>query len=84
MVRMIAGRLITESTEEEAGVVVVNPTVTWNPSASPVQITLKDWNRGFELGDLTEWTPVNTEISTDDPYEGTFCVNLTQTGAYMV
>ena len=84
MVRMIAGRLITESTEDEAGVVVVNPTVTWNPSASAVEITLKDWNRGFELGDLSEWTQVNAEISTEDPYDGIFCVDLTQTGAYIL
>lgn len=84
MVRMIAGRLITESTEEEAGVIVVNPTVTWNPSASTVEITLKDWNRGFELGDLTEWTQVDAEISTEDPYDGDFCVDLTQTDAYIL
>ncbi|MCW4048767.1 MAG: hypothetical protein NWE89_03420 [Candidatus Bathyarchaeota archaeon] len=84
MVRMIAGRLITESTEVEPGVVVVNPTVTWNPSASLVEITLKDWNRDFTEGTLAEWTYVDAEVSTEDPYEGPFCVNLTKTGAYMV
>jgi len=81
---MIAGRLITESTEEEAGVVVVNPTVTWNPSASIVEITLKDWNRDFTEGTLAEWTYVDAEISTDDPHEGPFCVDLTRTGAYIL
>ncbi|GAH30449.1 unnamed protein product, partial [marine sediment metagenome] len=45
MVRMIAGRLIEKTTEVTPGVIVVNPTVTWNPSASIVEITLKDWNR---------------------------------------
>jgi len=84
LVRMIAGRLITESTEVEPGVVVVNPTVTWNPSASVVEITLKDWNRDFTEGTLAEWTYVDADISTEDPHEGPFCVNLTQTGAYMV
>jgi len=81
---MIAGRLITESTEVEPGTVVVNPTVTWNPSASIVEITLKDWNRDFTEGTLAEWTYVDAEISTEDPKEPPFCVNLTQTGAYMV
>ena len=80
---MIAGRLITESTEDEPGVIVVNPTVTWNPSASPIQITITDWNRDFTEGTLDEWTYVNAEISTEDPYEGLFCVNLNQTGAYI-
>jgi len=81
---MIAGRLITESTEEEAGVVVVNPTVTWNPSASIVEITLKDWNRDFTEGTLVEWSYVNAEISTEDPHEGDYCVDLTETGAYIL
>jgi len=82
MVRMLAGRLI-EGTEEDPGVVVVNPTVTWNPSASLVEITLKDWNRDFTEGTLVEWVYANAEISTLDPYEGDFCVDLTETGAYI-
>ncbi len=84
MVRMIAGRLIEKTTEVTPGVVVVNPTVTWNPSASSVEITLREWNRGFELGDLSEWTPGNALISTEDPYDGTYCVDLTETGAYIL
>ncbi|MCW3989134.1 MAG: hypothetical protein NWE88_03560 [Candidatus Bathyarchaeota archaeon] len=84
MVRMIAGKLIERTTEEEAGVVVVNPTVTWNPSASAVESTLKDWNRNFTEGTLTEWTYVGAEISTEDPYDGLYCVNLTETGAYIL
>ena len=76
MVRMIAGRLIERMTETEPLTVVVNPTVTWNPSASTLQITLKDWNRGFELGDLSEWTALNAEISLVEPYEGKFCCKL--------
>jgi len=83
MVRMIAGKLITESTEEEPGTIVVNPTVTWNPSASPIQITLREWNRDFTEGTLEAWTYVDAEISTEDPYEGDFCVELTETGAYI-
>ena len=83
MVRMIAGKLITESTEEEPGTIVVNPTVTWNPSASPIQITLREWNRDFAEGTLEAWTYVDAEISTEDPYEGDFCVELTETGAYI-
>jgi len=84
MVRMIAGRLITESSEVDPGVGVVNATVTWNPSASIVEITLKDWNRDFAEGTLVEWSYVNAEISTEDPYEGDFCVDLTETGAYIL
>jgi len=76
---MIAGRLIERTTEEEAGVIVVNPTVTWNPSASAVQITLKDWNRGFELGTLLNWTALDAEISLVEPYEGRFCCKLNAT-----
>ncbi len=78
---MIAGRLIERTTETEPLTVVVNPTVTWNPSASPVQITLKDWNRGFELGTLLNWTAVDAEISTVSPYEGLFCCKLIGTGS---
>jgi len=81
---MLAGRLI-ERTEEEAGVTVVNPTVTWNPSASPLEITLKDWNRGFELGTLLNWTAVDAEISTVEPYEGSlFCCKLIGTGSSII
>lgn len=84
MVRMIAGRLIEKTSEVTPGTVVVNPTVSWNPSASTVESTLKDWNRNFELGDLSEWTYVDAEISIEDPKEPPFCVNLTQTGAYIL
>jgi len=84
MVRMIAGRLIERTTEVTPGVIVVNPTVTWNPSASIVQITLKDWNRDFTEGTLDEWTYVDAVISREDPYEGLFCVDLTRTGAYIL
>jgi len=49
---------------------------------SPVIVpTVKDWNRGFEKGDLSEWSAVDAEISTEDPYEGDYCCNLTKTGA---
>lgn len=78
MVRMIAGRLI-EGTETEPLTVVVNPVVTWNPSASPLEITLKDWNRGFELGNLLNWTALDAEISTVEPDEGIFCAKLIDT-----
>lgn len=84
MVRMIAGRLIEKTTEVTPGVIVVNPTVTWNPSASIVEITLKDWNRDFLAGTLEEWSYVDAEISREDPYSGLFCVDLTQTGAYIL
>lgn len=84
MVRMIAGKLIEKTSEVTPGVVVVNPTVTWNPSASIVQITLKDWNRDFTEGTLDEWTYVDAVISREDPYEGLFCVDLTRTGAYIL
>ena len=67
--------------EVEPGVTVVNPTVTWNPSSSPASFTITDWNRGFELGALTEWTAVDAEISAADPYEGDYCCNLTKTDA---
>jgi len=83
MVRMIAGRLITESTEEEPGTIVVNPTVSWNPSASPVQVTIQNWNRDFAEGTLEAWTYVDALISREDPYEGDFCVELTETDAYI-
>ena len=48
---------------------------------SPLEPTVKDWNRGFELGALTEWTAVDAEISEADPYEGDYCCNLTKTAA---
>lgn len=55
--------------------------MTVNVEVSPVITTIKDWNRGFELGDLSEWEAVDAEISTVDPYEGDYCCNLTQTDA---
>ena len=80
MTQMIAGQLIGE-TETEPGVVVVNPTVTYNPSASPIEITLKEWNRDFSVGTLAEWTRVNAEITTEDPYTGDYCCELLGTGS---
>lgn len=75
MVRMIAGRLIEEP--EEPGTIVVNPVVTFNPSASIIEFTLKEWNRDFEKGNFDEWTDlVDAEISTADPYEGDYCCRL--------
>jgi len=84
MVRMLAGQIIEATTEEEPGTIVVNPTVTWNPSASPVEITLKEWNRDFELGNLDVWTTVNALISTEDPHLGDYCCDLTETGASII
>ncbi len=46
---------------------------------TPLEPTPKDWNRGFELGALTEWTPVNAEISQVEPYEGDYCCKLIAT-----
>jgi len=84
MVRMIAGQLIVETSEEEPGTIVLNPTVTWNPSASPLEITLKEWNRDFSLGNLDVWATVNAVISTEDPHLGDYCCDLTETGASII
>ena len=65
-------------------VTIEAPTVTWNPSASPVSITLVDWNRGFEKGNLDEWTATNAEISTVQPHTGSYCCKLKATGAKIV
>jgi len=53
--------------------------MTVNVEVSPVITTIRDWNRGFELGALTEWTAVDAEISTVDPYEGDYCCRLEDT-----
>jgi hypothetical protein len=65
-------------------VTVQSPTVTWNQSASPLSVVLKDWNRGFEKGAFTEWTATDAEISTVSPYEGSYCCKLKVTGAKIV
>jgi len=53
--------------------------VSVSVDVSPLEPTVKDWNRGFELGDLSEWTPVDAEISEVDPYAGDYCCLLEDT-----
>ena len=53
--------------------------VSVNVEVSPLEPTIKDWNRGFELGDFTSWTAVDAVISEADPYEGDYCCNLEDT-----
>lgn len=65
-------------------ITVESPTVTWNPSASPLSIVTKDWNRGFEKGDLSEWTATDAEISAVQPHTGSYCCKLKGTGAKIV
>jgi len=55
--------------------------VSVNVEVSPLEPTVKNWNRGFELGDFTSWTAVDAVISTVDPYKGNYCCNLTKTAA---
>jgi len=54
-------------------------TVAVSVVVNPFAVTVKDWNRGFEKGDLSEWEAVDAEISTTDPYEGDYCCNLEDT-----
>lgn len=56
-------------------------TVAVSVVVNPFAVTVKDWNRDFELGDLSEWEAVDAEISEADPYEGDYCCNLTKTDA---
>lgn len=48
---------------------------------NPFVVTVKDWNRDFEKGDLSEWEAEDAEVETDEPYEGDYCCRLTETGA---
>lgn len=59
-------------------------TVAVSVVVNPFAVTVKDWNRDFELGDLSEWEAVNAEISEADPYEGNYCCNLTDTDASII
>jgi len=54
-------------------------TVAVSVEVNPFVVTVKDWNRDFELGNLNEWAAVDAEISTVDPYEGDYCCNLEDT-----
>ncbi len=77
-------RTVSVAVTVDPGDIVVNPVITWNPSGDPVEFEAKDWNRGFELGDLSEWTPSDAEISEADPYAGDYCCNLTVDDAYIL
>jgi len=54
-------------------------TVSVSVEVTPMEPTVKEWNRGFELGDLTEWTAFNAVISEVEPYEGDYCCKLLDT-----
>ena len=56
-------------------------TVAVSVEVNPFIVTVKDWNRDFEKGDLSEWVAEDAEIEPDEPYEGDYCCRLTQTGA---
>ena len=59
-------------------------TVAVSVVVNPFAVTVKDWNRDFELGDLSEWEAVDAEISEADPYEGDYCCRLTETDANII
>lgn len=56
-------------------------TVAVSVEVNPFVVTVKDWNRDFEKGDLSEWEAVDAEVEVDEPYEGDYCCRLTDTGA---
>jgi len=69
-------RTVSVAVTVDPGEIVINPVITWNPSGSGLEYEVKDWNRGFELGDLSEWTAEDAVISEVEPFEGDYCCLL--------
>lgn len=59
-------------------------TVAVSVVVNPFAVTVKDWNRDFEKGDLSEWEADDAEISTVKPYEGDYCCYLTDDEASII